>query len=137
MLFRSHKQIHSSAASPEFFQKLADDVSKQIKQKEEELRQYQEDHATGTSSVVDQKTAIVAKVNALENSLQKTSVDKNGSKVRIDALSQIVSGRGQDAGTLPAEVENPALTPLKARMSELNLEKIQVEIGRASCRERV
>jgi uncharacterized protein involved in exopolysaccharide biosynthesis len=118
-----HVEVHRSSVPPAVLKREVDGVEAAIKAKELDLRQYKE--VNDVLSVEELRTQLIARKQQADEAIARNKVAIRAAEASVASLR---SSLGNSDSDIPAtHIENPQVTTLKERLTELEVERIRIQ----------
>jgi len=128
----THIEVHSSAASPEFFEEKAAEIQAEIDKQQDVLQRLKDNH--NITSIDEQRGSAFARIESLETRLSTLRATIEATNARIREYRQLVNKLPAES-TEVGEVENPRVLELKNRLLDLELQEIDLAAKYVDSRE--
>jgi uncharacterized protein involved in exopolysaccharide biosynthesis len=117
-----HIEVHSSQATPEFFEEQTETLRHALEEREEELNRFRREH--GIAKLDQQKDVLLQQISGLELKLAETIAELDASNVRVEELEKTLAGRSAVLEiSRTTGVTNYAADAMKERLLELRLQE--------------
>lgn len=117
-----HIAVHSSQATPEFFEEQTEALRRALEEREDELNRFRQVH--GIAKLDQQKDVLLQQISGLELKLAETIAELGAAEVRVAELEKALAGRSAVLElSRTTGVTNYAADAMKERLLELRLQE--------------